>query len=132
MRRRRARRRLGVAAAFVYLGLVVWLLSPLWQGVADETASRTPMRPVPAGRPLGAISLGQVDPVPSRLPGYTPPEEASEAVGGEVEASEGSEFEPVESGTESTSTSTGEESSSQAPPSSSGGHEEQSVIGFEG
>jgi|SRR6478735_11630281 len=134
MRRRRSRRRLAIGAAAAYLCLVAGLLSPLWRSAAGETAPGASMRPAPAGRPLGALSLGRVDAVPSGLPGYTPPEEASRTVGGEAEVSqaEGSEFEPVEAGSESASAGAGGGGSGQPAPSGGSSSEEQSIIGFEG
>jgi hypothetical protein len=142
MRRRRSRRRLAVGATVAYLCLIAWLLSPLWRSGTSGAAPQTSMRPAPAGQPLGAFSLSRADAIPSELPGYTPPKEASRPAGGEVETLEsgGSESEPVEPAGESAaagrseeaSAGTAEEGSGQAAPAGSDDSEEQSVIGFEG
>jgi hypothetical protein len=70
--RRRRRRILGAVLATVYLGAVVWLLSPLWRSADAATSTSVPVREARTNGSVGIAPLEAPKPLPASLPGSNP------------------------------------------------------------
>lgn len=110
--------------AIAYVGVILWLLSPLVQPASVERAAPTPVRAVSAASSIGPMPLGRAAGVPERLPGAVAPategeSEVSDEGGSEVVSSEPEFTEPAPEG-------------SSAPEGGGGGSGGKTVIGFEG
>jgi hypothetical protein len=121
--KKQRRRILGAVLGVAYLGVFVWLVSPLWGTAGDTSSRRAHVRAVPRGRSVGIASLGKSKQLPESLPGSNPTPATTPEANGFETVSEGSSETVSEGGSGEASISP--ESGETSTGSSSGGESSQ-------
>ena len=126
--KQRTLRRLVIAMGFVYLAVLAWVLSPLFETATPERGTPPEIEGVSAVSSIGPMQMDRVEAVPERPPGTA--EQSTESVG-EAATEPTAETESTEA-TESVAESPPPTAESGSGSGSGGGSGGETVIGFEG